>query len=151
VTKFLTSELRGDSISQEVEILDQERKFIACFSPYLFFYNNPTGTIIFKVTKSAVVVFQSTIDLGNIKAEIGTTSDYIHLFYPIIPINPLSLERGAYTISIEAGTYSYSPSSYIGWSSQHENIQSIFNYVAIDDTENPLAMRVKVLKKGILI
>lgn len=150
MTTFLTEPLRDEPLIQKVEVLGGSRIIIASIAPYLFFYNNPSGTVVVKIKSGAITIFSQDIDLSLIKSQVGTTADYMHLFYPVIPAKALLLEKGEYSISIEAGTYSYSNGSYLGWSSQHENIQSIFSYTPIDDTKNPLALRIKVFNKGMV-
>lgn len=150
MTTILTTPLRDQPLKQTVRINSEIRQIIACISPYLLFNGDPSGTILFKIKKNAITVFSHTIDLSTIKTMVGTANGYIHLFYPVIPFTPLLLEKGLYDLVLEAGTYAYSNSSFVGWNTQHEDVQIPMEYVPTDDSENPLTVRVKVIKEGLI-
>jgi len=86
---------------------------------------------------------------ADIKAASGTTDNYLYSFYPVIPTNPLKIEKGDYILRLKTSGYTASGSSFIGWIQQHEDIQNSISYNPINDSQNPLAFRVKIYKEGI--
>jgi len=88
--------------------------------------------------------------LSEVKTAIGTTSNYIHSFIPIMPLTPLKIEKGSYSLRLSASGYSPNASSFIGWIQQFEDVQNVMSYLPLDDSQNSLAFRVKEFKEGIL-
>lgn len=134
---------------QEVTIDSEERIHIGCISPYIYFHNC-SGVFTFELIKDSAPLMSVNFTLEDVKTAINTTSNYIHSFLPIIPLNPLKIEKGAYTLRLSASGYSPSAVSFIGWVQQFEDVQNVMSYLPLDDSQNSLAFRVKELKEGIL-
>lgn len=126
-----------------------ERVSIGAFIPYLYCHN-AVGTFTFRVESNAGIIFSQQFSISDIKTSLNTANDYFHVFYPIIPINPVQLESGQYTFKLIAPMgYSPTQSSFIGWVKQHEDIQNSMDYTPASDSENTFAIRFKVYKEGI--
>ena len=131
-------------LSQEIRYSSSTRCNIAALIPYIYLHNAPDGTFTFDLLNSDdEVVFSQDFDSADIKASIPTTNNYAHVFYPIVPNNPIQIESGLYTIKLSASGYSPSSTSYLGWIQQFENLQLPMEYVPANDTEKPLAIRIK--------
>ena len=114
------------------------------FYPYLYMHNAPSGTFTFELLNGDDdVIMTKVFTSADIKTSLSTSNNYAHVFYPIIPTNPIQIEYGNYTIKLSASGYSSSDSSYLGWVQQHENIQNIMDYTPAFDTQNSLAIRIK--------
>jgi hypothetical protein len=149
VTKLLVETLESGYLSQEVRLRGSDRYHVGAFIPYIYLHNAPLGTFNFILEKDSVILFQKSFTSAEIKTSMGTASDYIHCFYPIIPTNPVQLESGLYTIKLTSTGYSNSSTSFIGWIRQFEDLNNTLDYVPLDDDHNPLAIRLKIYKRGI--
>lgn len=131
-------------LTQELRYKLSHRCQIGAFIPCLYMHNAPSGTFTFELLNSDdEVIMSQDFDSADIKASLSTASNYAHVFYPIIPTNPIQIEYGNYTIKLSATGYSPNDSSYLGWIQQFEDIQNVMDYVPENDTENPLAIRIK--------
>lgn len=131
-------------LSQELSYNLSDRCQIGAFIPYLYMHNAPSGTFTIELLNSDNdIIMSQDFDSADIKASLSTSNNYAHVFYPIVPSNPIQIEYGTYTIKLSASGYSPSESSYLGWIQQHENIQNVMDYVPSYDTENSLAIRIK--------
>lgn len=111
--------------------------------------NAPAGTFSMDLTKDAVVVFSKDFTSSDIKLSLTTSNNFAHAFYPVIPTNPVQLEKGTYTLSITAIGYTETMDSYLGWAQQFEDVQNQMSYTPSGTEENSLAFRLKVYKEGI--
>ena len=149
MTQLLVEPLAIDELTQEIRLRRSERYQIGAFIPYLYLHNAPLGTFNFIVEKNSIILFQKSFTSADIKTSMGTTSDYLHCFYPIIPTNPVQLESGLYTLKLTSTGYSNSSTSFIGWIRQFEDLNNTLDYVPLDDDHNPLAIRLKIYDRGI--
>ena len=144
LVETLTTEL-----SQDIAYDSDERCSIACFIPYLYFHN-AVGSFTFEVESELGVIFSKTFTASDIKASIPTSNNYAHVFYPIIPTNPVQIQKGSFTFRLIAGSgYSVTQSSFIGWIKQHEDIQNRMSYNPASDNDNTFAIRFKMYKESI--
>jgi hypothetical protein len=148
VTTLVTEPLTA-SISQDFTVDINERIHVGAFLPYLYLHNSPAGTFTITVSGQGGVIYSKSFTSTDIKAALNTTDNYAHVFYPIIPDEPIQISKGDYTISLEASGYTYSNNSFLGWLKQFENIQNENSYNPIAVDSYPVAFRVKVLKEGI--
>jgi hypothetical protein len=149
VSTLLVETLRI-SLSQEFSITDEDRHQIGAFIPYIYMHNAPAGTFIFSVKNSAnVTIFSKSFTSIDIKASLNTSLDYAHVFHPIIPTDPIQLEKGNYIFTLSSSGYTNSSSSFLGWIRQYESLNNILDYEPTDDGQNPLATRLKVYERGI--
>jgi hypothetical protein len=139
-----------DELSQEISYGLNERLHLGCVSIYLIVMNSPPGTFTVSMTGQNGLVFSKSFTSTDIKTALGTTDNFYHVFYPVIPTNNVQIGYGDYTITLTASGYASSDSSFIGWVQQHEDIQSSFSYVSSSDEANQLSMRIKSYKEGIL-
>jgi hypothetical protein len=148
VTTLLVETLKTE-LSQEIRLENQERYTIGAIIPYLYLHNSPVGTFTLEILSGVTSVFSQSFTSADIKTAIGTSDNYAHVFYPIVPQNPVQLDAGVYTIKLSAAGYNALGSSFLGWIRQHENLNNILDYEPVSDSENPLAVRLKVFKRGI--
>ena len=139
----------GAGLEQEFTYNLNTRVHIGAFYPYLVMVNAPAGTFSFDLLKGANVIFSKDFTSADIKLSLTTANNFAHAFYPIIPNNPIQLEKGTYKIRISAIGYVENGLSYMAWAQQFENIQNEMSYTPSGDNENSLAFRLKIYKEGI--
>jgi hypothetical protein len=128
-----------------------QRVHIGAFIPYLYLHNAQADYFTLTLTGVNGEVFSKNFTVSDVKTSLGTVNNYAHVFYPVIPSNPVQIGAGNYTLKLVAGpNYVNSQSSFIGWIKQFENLQNELSYVPSSDASNPLAYRLKILKEGIL-
>ena len=147
MTTLLVETLKTE-LEQEIRLENSERYNIGAIIPYLYLHNAPSGTFSLEILSGVTSVFSQSFTSSDIKTAIGTSDNYAHVFYPIVPQNPVQLDAGVYTIKLTASGYTALGSSFLGWIRQHENLNNILDYVPASDDENPLAVRLKVFKRG---
>jgi hypothetical protein len=89
-------------------------------------------------------IYTKAFTSADIKASLETTDNYAHVFFPIIPENPIQIEKGVYTFRLQASGYTLSTSSYLAWIQQHENIQTELESEIENFTELPFSVRIKI-------
>lgn len=136
-------------LSQSFNYGLNERVHVASIAPYLYMSDAPAGTFTVDLTGPNGVVISKSFTSSDIKTSLSTTDNFAHVFYPIIPENPVHIEYGAYTIKLTATGYTATDSSFIGWIQQHENLNNSLSYTPSDDSKNPLSIRFKIYKEGI--
>ncbi len=136
-------------LSQELNYSSRFRLHIGSIAPYILINNSPAGTFTLTMTGDNGVVFSKSFTCADVKTAIGTTDNYIHAFYPLVPTNPVQISKGSFTLTLSSSGYTPTVSSFIAWVQQHEDIQNEMDYVPFDDTKNPLAVRFKSYKEGI--
>lgn len=135
---------------QEFNITDESRHPIGAVIPYIYMHNAPAGTFTFSVINNlSETILVKNFTSADLKLSIETTDNYAHVFYPIIPTNPIQFEKGSYVFTLTATGYTKTDSSFLGWIRQHENLNNILGYVPESDGQNPLATRLKVYYRGI--
>jgi len=142
MTTLVVTDLVTD-LEQDVRFNLNTRCNVAALYPYLLMFNSPAGTFEFELIKSSVTIFSKTFTSADIKTSLSTSNNYAHVFYPIIPTNPIQIEKGLYTIKISASGYTATSSSYLGWIQQYEHIQTDLDYTPANDSENPVSIRIK--------
>jgi len=142
MTTLVVTELITD-LEQDIRYNLDIRCNVVAFYPYLFLFNSPSGTFTFELIKDGDTLFSQNFDSQDIKDSLSTTNNYAHVFFPIIPTNPIQIEKGLYTIKLSSTGYTATSSSYLGWIQQHEDIQAELEYVPENDTENPFSIRIK--------
>jgi hypothetical protein len=149
VTTLVIEKLQTE-LFQEVRYNNSDRVHVGAFIPYLYLHNAQADYFTFELEKDSVVLFSKNFTVSEIKSALPTTDNYIHVFYPIIPSNPVQIESGLYKFKLIAGTnYINSPTSFIGWIKQHEDIQNQMDYIPVDDSQNSFSIRYKSYKEGI--
>ena len=139
----------GASLEQEFTYNLNDRCHIGAFYPYVVMIGSPAGTFTCELIKSATTIFSKTFTSTSIKLSLGTSNNYAHAFYPIIPDEPIQIEKGTYKLKISTSGYTQTNSSYIAWAQQFEDIQNEMSYTPSGDGENSLAFRLKIYKEGI--
>jgi hypothetical protein len=109
----------------------------------------PAGTFTCELIKGATTIFSKTFTSASIKLSLGTSEDYAHAFYPIIPDLPIQIEKGTYKLKISTMGYTETNSTYLAWAQQFEDIQNQMSYTPSGILENSLAFRLKIYKEGI--
>lgn len=150
MTTLLVNPLKTQ-LRQEIRLNHDKRYIIEAICPYIYMHNSPNGTFIFRIKKGLTTVFSQSFTSIDLKASINTTNNYAHIFYAINPISGfLLLEKGNYIFELDSTGYTYSDTSYLGWITQHEYVQNEMSYIPTDDSQNSLAIRMKILNEGIL-
>jgi hypothetical protein len=138
------------TLTEHREYSGEERIHLAAIIPYLYVHNNPAGTFNLTVSGPYGQVCSINFNAAEIKTALQTADDYFHVYYPLIPTNHVKIEAGSYDFILSASGYVYSSTSFIGWIQQHEDIQTSVDYTPINDSQNPLTLRIKAYKEGIL-
>lgn len=147
--KLLVEELGSVDLEQEIRLERSDRYHIGALSPYIYMHNSPSGTFTITLKRGIETIFSKSFTSAEIKTALGTTNNYAHVFYPIIPDNPIQLESGLYTVVLSSSGYSKTISSFLGWIRQHEDLNNTLDYVPDSDFQNPFAIRLKILDRGI--
>jgi membrane-bound metal-dependent hydrolase YbcI (DUF457 family) len=137
-------------LAQEFTLNLARRYDVAAFYPYLYMHNAPAGTFTFSILQGVTTIFSKAFTSADIKSALSTANNYAHVFYPVIPSDPLLLNSGDYTAKITASGYTFSVSSFLGWIQQHEDLNNELDYTPANDIENPLSMRIKETRKALL-
>jgi hypothetical protein len=146
---ILLVETLKDNLSQEIRYEGEDRLSMAAFIPYLYCHN-VSGTFTFQVLNGSDILVSESFTVEDIKESLGSASNYLHVFYPIIPTNPVQIENGNYTFKLIAPEgYVPSQGSFMGWIKQFENIQNSMDYNRSSDSQNTFAIRFKSYKEGI--
>lgn len=148
-TLLLQRLFSGATLKQDFSFKLQTRYNVGSIAPYLYVHNIPAGTFTLTLKQGETALFEGSFTSAEMKAAIGTTQNYFHVFYPVIAEPALKLERGTYTIELTSSGYEYEMNSFVGWIQQHENLNNELDYEPASDVENPLAFRIKVYKEGI--
>lgn len=135
-------------LSQDIRLSGKERYSIGAIIPYIYMHNSPSGTFTLKLLSGVTELLSQSFTSSDIKALIPTINNYAHVFYPVIPINPIQLDSGIYTVKITASGYAPTSVSFLALIRQHEDLNNKLDYVPLTDDENPLAIRLKVYKRG---
>lgn len=144
----LVIETLNDELSQDIRLSGDERYSIGAIIPYLYIHNSPSGTFTLRIISGMSEVFSQSFTSSDIRTSIPTTDNYAHVFYPVVPVNPLQLDSGTYTVKITASSYSPTSVSFLAMIRQHEDLNNTLDYVPLSDDQNPLAIRLKVYKRG---
>jgi len=145
---ILLVETLQDSLSQEISFNLENRAEIAAFIPYLYFHNVSGATFTFEIKKGLTVVFEQDFTSEEIRQSSG---DYAHVFYPIIPKNPVQIEAGSYMFTIKRKSNYLAADTFIGWIKQYYDIQNEMSYIPENDNQNSFAIRFKKYVEGIKI
>jgi hypothetical protein len=152
MTTLLVQRLSPDTpLTQELTIELSKRYHIGSLAPYLYIHNAPAGSFKFSLLRDDdSEVFSETFTSEDIKEALNTVNNYAHVFKPFIPAIKTKIEAGNYTAKLEAiSGYNLTFSSFIGWVQQHEDLNNDLAYEPSNDSQNPLATRLKILKRGI--
>lgn len=140
----------GSSLEQDFEFNLNTRCQLGAIYPYVLMVDNPAGTFTVSLIKSGNTLFSKSFTSADIKTALDTTDNYAHVFYPIIPDNPVQIERGAYKLRITtSGGYVENEFKYLGWIQQFEDIQNEITYTVDNDQQRSLSFRIKVHREGI--
>lgn len=138
-----------DELTQEIRYKLNSRASIGAFYPYLLISKAPAGTFTFTLLKGEVEIFSKSFTSADIRESVNPHEDNVRVFFPIIPDNPVQLEKGLYTAKISAVDYFVKGREFLAWIQQHEDIQTEIDYIYESQSELPLSMRIKTYKRGI--
>lgn len=140
----------GASLEQEFAYNLDVRCHIGAFYPYLVMVDAPAGAFTCELIKGVSTVFSKSFTSADIKASLSTSNNYAHCFYPIIPDEPIQIEKGIYKLKISTSGYTETNYTYLAWAQQFEDVQNLMSYTPSGMIENSLAFRLKIYKEGIL-
>lgn len=149
--KLLVEELReGNELYSSFTLNLNRRSQLAAFYPYLFIKNVPNGDFYIGIRKTnGAFQYEEHFTSSDLQALLNTTDTNIRIFKPVIPLNPIFMEKGDYEIYLYSENYTFKRTSFIGWIRQHEDLNNELSFTPLNDAENPLAFRLKVYKEGI--
>lgn len=145
----LIVETLQDSLTQDIDFTLTQRVEIAAFIPYIYFHNVSGAVFTFEIERSDVVVFSQDFTSEQIKLSVG--ADFAHVFYPIVPANPVQIEAGSYRFRIKRKSGYLAGQNFIGWIKQYQDIQNEMSYNPVDDGQNSYAIRFKKYREGIKV
>lgn len=134
---------------QDIDFELDYRVEIVAFIPYIYFHNVTGAVFTFEIEKESEIIFSQDFSSDDIRNSVN--ADYAHVFYPIIPINPVQLEQASYKFRIKRKSGYLAGNQFIGWIQQYVDVQNEMNYTPIDDSENSFAIRFKSLREGIIL
>ena len=143
MSKLLVEEL-FTSISEGFTLSYTERTSLAALYPHLYIHNEPAGTFTITLKKGATNIFSKSFNVSDIKATIDSPLDYSHVWYPVIPTNPVQIDSGEYLVELTSSGYTFSESAYIGWCRNFEEMDFKGDFGKFNDEHNDLQLRLKV-------
>ena len=143
---ILLVETLQTELVQDIDYEGETRVEIAAFIPYIYFHNVTGAVFTFKIERDSEIIFTQDFTSEEIRL---VTGNYAHVFYPIIPINPVQIEAGSYKFKIKAKSGYLAGEQFIGWIKQYVDVQNEMSYTPIDDSQNTFAIRFKKYREGI--
>lgn len=134
-------------LSQNISFTGEDRIEIAAFVPYLYIHNLSGATFTLEILRNSAPIFSQDFTSEEINQAVNGV--YAHVFYPIIPENPVQIEPGDYTFKIKAKSGYLPAENFIGWCRQYNDVQNQMSYSPTSDSENSLAIRFKIYREGI--
>lgn len=145
---ILLVETLQTELVQDIDFEGEKRVEIAAFIPYIYFHNVTGAVFTFEIERDTEIIFSQDFTSEEIRL---VTGNYAHVFYPIIPINPVQIEAGSYKFRIKAKSGYLAGEQFIGWIKQYVDVQNEMSYTPIDDSQNTFAIRFKKYREGITI
>lgn len=125
---LIVEELKS-TLSQEVTWSNVKRTHLKAIRPYIYMHNAPSGTFTISVKKGSDLLAESSFTSADIKSELSTTENYIHLWKTVSFVSAIPINSGNYTIELSSMGYTFSETSYIGWIKEHEDLINNNNQV----------------------
>lgn len=138
-----------DKLEQEIEYNGEKRVLMAAFIPYLYFHNVSGATFAFEIERNSTVIFSQQFTSEQIALAVG--AQYAHVFYPIVPSNPVQLEAATYKFRIKVISGYVIGESFLGWIRQYQDTQNEMSYTPTVADEITYAIRFKEYQEGIKI
>jgi len=148
VSTLLVETLHTELV-QDIDFTEEKRVEIAAFIPYIYFHNVTGAVFTFEIERDSEIIFTQNFTSEDIRNSVNGA--YAHVFYPIVPANPVQLEAGSYKFRIKRESGYLAGEQFIGWIKQYEDVQNAMDYTPIDDSENTFAIRFKKYREGINI
>lgn len=145
MTKLVVEDLQT-TLEQDFTVYLERRITVAGIRPYIYMHNSPSGTFTFTLKRAGVTIASDSFDSTEIKSDLGTTDNYIHIWKVLNLANVIHLESGAYSLELSSSGYTYSDSSYLGWVKEHEHLTSEINGSPLTDFNNPMSIQLFELK-----
>ena len=134
-------------LSQNITFSGEDRVEIAAFVPYLYIHNVSGATFTFEILRDSSSIFSQDFTSEEINQAVN--GYYAHVFYPIVPLNPVQIEPGDYVFKIKTKTGYLAGSNFIGWCKQYYDTQNEMSYTPTSDEELTYAIRFKIYREGI--
>lgn len=145
---ILLVETLQTELVQDIDYEGETRVEIASFIPYIYFHNVTGAVFTFEIERDSEIIFSQDFTSEEIRLATG---NYAHVFFPIIPINPVQIEAGSYKFRIKAKSGYLAGEQFIGWIKQYVDVQNEMSYTPTDDSQNTFAIRFKKYREGIKI
>jgi hypothetical protein len=143
----LLVETLQDELSQNISFTGEDRIEIAAFLPYFYVHNVSGATFTFEIQGDSGTIFAQDFTSEEISQAVN--GQYAHVFYPIIPANPVQLQPGSYTFKIKSKSGYVASDRFLGWIKQYNDIQNAMSYSPTSDRQNSFAIRFKIYREGI--
>ena len=140
MTKLVVDEL-FTTLSQTFTLTKNNRFDIAAIRPYIYMHNAPAGTFTLTVKSGVTALFSKTFTSAEIKSDLSTANNYVHIWKAVTFADPSHLEAGEYELELSSAAYTYSRTSYLGWVREHENLTNELAGSPLSDYENPRAFQ----------
>lgn len=145
---ILLVETLQTELVQDIDYEGETRVEIAAFIPYIYFHNVTGAVFTFEIEKDSEIIFTQDFTSEEIRLATG---NYAHVFFPIIPINPVQIEAGSYKFRIKAKSGYLAGEQFIGWIKQYVDVQNEMSYTPTSSASNTFAIRFKKYREGIKI
>ena len=146
MSKLVISDLKT-TLTQRIRLSLATRYTIGGIYPWIYVHNMPAGTFTLEVISGGTTVASDSFTALEIKQASGSTGNYLMSWHPVLFSAPLQLDAGLFDVRLSATGYTFSDSSFLSWVQPHENLPAGLEYVPMDDSVNPLGLRIKVLRK----
>lgn len=83
--------------------------------PHLYIQGEPLGTITLRIKDGSTTASETTLDLTEIMLRAEKTKANYHGYISFVFPRPPILKAGTHTIELEANTYTYNNSVFVGW------------------------------------
>lgn len=142
---FVVFDTLNSKLEQRIDCTSTGRVQIAAIIPYLLVYNCQSGVFKFSVLKDSTEIFSKEFNLQDLKGNV--TENFAHIYYPLVPGNPLPFEEGEYIFRLETvSDYAATGNEFIGWIKQHEDEQLPMAYIPLGDGRKTYTIRFKEYK-----
>lgn len=145
MTSLVVEELET-TLTQSFSIYVDKRITLAGLRPYIYMHNEPTGTFTFTLKRGGVSIASDSFTSADIKSDLSTSDNYVHIWKFLEFSEVVQLERGDYTLELSHSGYTFAESGYLGWIKEHENLTNEVSGSPLTNFNNPMAFQLFELK-----
>lgn len=108
------------TLTQEFTVTLSNALYSPIIAPWLYVHNAPVGTFYLDLKQSGNLVKRMTFDLQDMKDQLGTTDNNMHLYFRI-SFDGVSLKNNTYQLVLGSDDYVFSSTSFLGWCKDWDN------------------------------